>query len=240
MCRCLLSPRALARSLERRGAMRHIRAPSVPPGPSLTLGVTWTTLTFVFCLLSLPVLAQSTDVAASFTRANLSSTSADDARLTFHKANGWAVSVNHFWTKNLSTELAYARTRSDGRAAFTTGDRINLGSLNMTVMTLVAQWHFGRSALVDPYLGAGAGRASARDLHSADLTAGGVSAIRINSRWSGCVDGGINVNLTPHVGVALDAKYLKYEPRSAAPGDQEAVKLKLNPFLISAGVRLRF
>lgn len=50
----------------------------------------------------------------------------------------------------------------------------------------------------------------------------------------------MDVNITPRVGMVLDAKYLRYGPQSAAPGDLEPVRLRLNPFLASAGVRLRF
>ena len=44
--------------------------------------------------------------------------------------------------------------------------------------------------------------------------------------------------LSNRLGIALDAKYIRFRPDSGPPGNQ--VRLELDPLLVSAGVRLRW
>jgi outer membrane protein W len=49
---------------------------------------------------------------------------------------------------------------------------------------------------------------------------------------------GVNIGLGKMFAVAIDGKYIKYEPDSSAAGTTE--KLKLDPVVISAGIKLRW
>jgi outer membrane protein W len=197
-------------------------------------------MALVLCATALPLAAQSSDVGVWYESATIHRTDDPNGAIRFDRGTGWGISANHFWTGSVSTEVAYASTRSDGRVDFADGTTLDTGRLRLKAVTLVAQWHFAARALIDPYLGAGAARMQASSLSSAELAAGGVSSVHIDSKVTWCANAGVNINVTKNVAIAVDGKYVRYTPDSAAAGDVESVRLKLNPTFIAAGVKLRF
>jgi outer membrane protein W len=108
----------------------------------------------------------------------------------------------------------------------------------MIPVTAMLQWHHGRSARIDPYIGAGLAYVRAGNLHSSDLDSAGVGRVQVKSRigWTG--GAGVSFNIAPPLAVAVDARYVGYRPQSG-PSDQ-SVRLELSPILYSLGLRWRF
>jgi outer membrane protein W len=79
---------------------------------------------------------------------------------------------------------------------------------------------------------------SAKDLSSADLDTAGIGRVKIDHKASWDANAGVNIGLGKMFAVAIDGKYIKYEPDSSAAGTTE--KLKLDPVVISAGIKLRW
>ncbi|HEV8657363.1 MAG TPA: OmpW family outer membrane protein [Thermoanaerobaculia bacterium] len=188
----------------------------------------------------MPLCAQSNDFGLWLAGSRLGTTTEADGRVKFDNGRGWGMSLNRFWTSQISTELSWTTTSSDGRVDFAGGESLNLGSLDLQAAALVGQWHFARNARISPYLGGGVAHISADDLTSDDLRNAGVAAVSIDDEWAWCANAGVNVSVTKQLSLTVDAKYSRYEPDSAAAGDVEPVKLKLNPVVIAVGMRARF
>lgn len=194
-------------------------------------------LAFTLALVSLSLAAQ-TDVGIWASRASLSSTTTDGGDIHFGRANGWGVSANHYWRHNVSTELAATWLRVDGNLRFAGTDALSLGRVKVTPITLALQWHVAPHTGFDPYIGAGAAYVHTSNFSSSDLTSAGIGEVSIKNKttWLGNV--GANMGDWNHLSIALDAKYIHYRPDGTANGS--AVKLKLDPVIVSAGVKFRW
>jgi outer membrane protein W len=193
-------------------------------------------LPLVLAFLAVPMFAQSNDVAVWYSTSRVDSTNEGASGITFKNGRGYGASFNHFFGKHLSTEFAYDQLRYQGRLNYLGDNVLDLGKLKTKVATAVLQWHFSRAGFIDPYVGAGAAYIKSDALSSADLTAAGIGDVSIEKKWGWVADGGVNVNFSRGVAVAVDAKYVPYEPNSGATN----TKLKLNPTIFSAGLRFRF
>jgi outer membrane protein W len=187
-------------------------------------------------------MAQSNDIGLWASGARLSrtsvSTGAGGSDIKFSDSQGFTVSFNHFWVGHFSTDFAYGELRSSGHVRVGGDNVLNLGRLKTKTVTALAQWHFSRTGFVDPYLGAGAAYIKGSNLNSSDLALSSIGAIAIEKKWGWAANAGMNLNLRRNVAVAIDAKYVPYKPNSTSAASSQ--KLKLNPTILSAGVRFRF
>ena len=190
-------------------------------------------------LLPVSLAAQSNEIGAWAAGSRVSDTTTDAGRLKFDTAYGYAVSLNHFWTNHLATELAWGTTRGSGTISVGGAPVLDAGKLKLNILTATAQWHFNRTAMLDPYAGVGFVSVGARDLKSNDLTAAGVNRVVLRDGSGPVGNAGVDVNVSSRWGIAVDGKYFRYRPRATAAGT-DVGRLKLNPVVISAGLRLRF
>ena len=188
----------------------------------------------VLVLATLPVAAQTNDVGVWYATAQLK----DSAGLSFDDAKGYGVSFNHFWTGALSTEFAVSSLRADSGIDIGGTRALDGGRLKLMPFTANLQWHFARGSMFAPYIGAGLAYVSAKDLSSADLDLAGIGRVKIDHKASWDANAGVNIGLGKMFAVAVDGKYIKYEADATAAGTTE--KLKLNPVVIAAGIRLRW
>jgi outer membrane protein len=116
---------------------------------------------------------------------------------------------------------------------------IDLGSLKMIPLSLVAQYHFMRGKTVDPWVGAGGSYTIFKNLSSTDLDTAGLGTIEVKDRAAFLVNAGVDVRLTSSVGFVLDGRYTFLRPtsRGASGADQQ---LTLDPLEIAAGFRIGF
>jgi outer membrane protein W len=196
-------------------------------------------LIVLLTLLSIPLAAQNNDVGIWYSSVHTSKTTDLDGSIDFDRGSGYAVSLNHFWADWLSTEVAVTSLRQDG--SLTVGDQtlLDLGRLKITAITLAGQLHFIRRSRIDPYIGGGVAMVRAGDLQSSDLDLADIGNVKIGNKTGWMANGGINLALSPSVALAVDAKYFPYKPSSSAAGGDK-VELKLNPTVLSAGIRFRF
>ncbi len=185
-------------------------------------------------LATLPLAAQTNDVGVWYATAQIK----DSTGLSFDNAKGFGVSFNHFWTGPLSTEFSVSSLRANAGIDIAGTRALDVGRLKLMPFTANLQWHFARGSMFAPYIGAGLAYVSAKDLSSADLDAAGIGRVKIDHKASWDANAGVNIGLGKMFAVAIDGKYIKYEPDSTAAGTTE--KLKLDPVVISAGIKLRW
>jgi outer membrane protein W len=185
-------------------------------------------------LATLPLAAQTNDVGVWYATAQIK----DSTGLSFDNAKGFGVSFNHFWTGPLSTEFSVSSLRANAGIDIAGTRALDAGQLKLMPFTANLQWHFARGSMFAPYIGAGLAYVSAKDLSSADLDAAGIGRVKIDHKASWDANAGVNIGLGKMFAVAIDGKYIKYEPDSTAAGTTE--KLKLDPVVISAGIKLRW
>lgn len=192
----------------------------------------------VLVFLSLPLFGQSNDIGIWASSVKMNTTRTPNADVKFSSGHGYGASFNHFWFGAFSTEFAYSSLRNNGHIEAGGQNILDLGRLTTKVATAIAQWHFGRRGAVDPYIGAGAAYVKSGDLNSSDLALTPAGTVSIEKKWGWAANAGININFSHAIGVAVDGKYVPYEPNSTSAAASQ--KLKLNPMILSAGVRFRF
>ncbi len=195
-------------------------------------------LALVLAFLAGPLFAQSNDIGVWVSSAHLSTTSTDGSDVKFSSGHGYSASYNHFWSGHFSTDFAYADLRNNGHIRVDGENVLDLGRLTTKVATGIAQWHFSRSGFLDPYLGAGAAYVKAGTLNSTDLAQSPIGSVAIEKKWGWAANAGVNVNFSHSLALAIDGKYVPYKPNSTSAGS--SLKLKLNPTILSVGVRFRF
>jgi outer membrane protein len=199
------------------------------------------TLFLTLAVIALPAAAQHHNDLGLWVAASTTSETVDgDASLAFEDGRGFGLSLNHFWTSHLSTELGATALSYDGTIEIGNVEALDLESLDVIAVTGVAQWHFGGAgARIRPYVGGGVAYVMADDLESNDLDLADIGTVEIDSAVGWVANAGATFALTPRIGIGVDAKYISYRPDSA-PAGGEAVELELDPIVVSAGIRFRF
>ena len=193
----------------------------------------------VALVVALPLAAaESNDVGLWYTTAKLASTNGNGGRVVFDNAKGDGVSYNHFWTHALSTEFALTWLRAKGGIDIAGTRALNFNRARIMPFTADVQWHFFRGTMFSPYVGAGAAYVRMNDITGSDLDLAGVGPIKVDKKltWNG--DVGVNIGLGRVLALAVDAKYIRYEPN--ATGALGSAKLKLDPKQFSVGLKARF
>jgi outer membrane protein len=152
---------------------------------------------------------------------------------------GVGLSANFFMSDRFSAELAVFALKSDAEMRFA-GIPFDLGDVEIIPVTLGLQFHLVKDSRWDPYIGAGAAWVSARDLESDDLDNLGVGAIDIDTEFSWFAGAGIGYRFGNQVGLAIDVRYIDYEPASTSKVTGVSQDLEFSPLLISLGLRARF
>jgi outer membrane protein W len=186
-----------------------------------------------------PLLAQKNEVSILAGSTSVSSTNANGSEVKFDNASAVGLAYNRFWTPRFSTELSYLRSSHDGSLRFGGDPVLDLGSLDLTTIGAIAQFHFLRSQTWDVYAGAGVASISADDLTSRDLSAAGITNIAVGTRTSWILNAGAAYGLSHGIAVGIDSRYARYRPSSASPGT-EGVPLKLDPLTVALALKFRF
>lgn len=165
----------------------------------------------------------------------------------FDEQIGYGISFNYFWTERFSTELSAQRYGADAVILSHTveGEVItDIGDVDVTSFTAMAQWHFNRAGRFAPYLGAGASRLSAKydpdhDVRIAALILGGNQPngpYDFETEILLAAAAGVNVRLTDQLYFAGEMKFIPWN--AVMEGTSSGVDV--DPLLFSAGVKVRF
>ena len=166
-----------------------------------------------------------------------------DPRLDVGSKTAFGGGINIGWTRQISTEVTVSETRPSTKARVGTAPSADFGQMRMVPITGTLQFHFLPGTRFDPYVGAGAARVLFRDLRSATLAGIGVDRIQLRDKNTFLANAGLTLGLTDRFGVFVDAKYLPLKTSAVALSGTTAIDrldLRVNPFLFSTGLRLRF
>jgi len=195
-------------------------------------------LVFLAVVVSLPLAAQSNDVGVWYSTAKLGSTNGTDGRVAFDNARGDGVSFNHFWRSSLSTEVSLNWLRAKCGIDIAGARALSFNRTRITPITGDVQWHFLRGTMFSPYVQGGVAYVSMNDVTGSDLDIAGIGSIKVDKKLTWNAGAGINIGIGRMLAVAVDGKYIKYEPN--ATGTLGSAKLKLDPKQLSVGLKVRF
>ena len=190
----------------------------------------------VLALVAVPLFAQN-DVNVFVGKSRVGTTNDFGAAIKFDRGNAFGVSWNHFFSAQLSTELAAFAVQHDGTIGVGEFDILRVGKLRMIPVTAMAQWHLVHFDRIDPHLGGGLAYVRSDSLHSADLDQAGVGRVKIKSRIGWAAEAGVTYKITEKIGVGGDLRYIGYRPSSGPP--DATVRLQLSPVIYSLGLRWR-
>lgn len=192
---------------------------------------------------ALPLFAQrDTTITIYASQVEMQGENEFDTGVTSEFEDGQALgaSVNFHVARIFSVEAAAFGIRSDAGLLIDGAPAVDLGSVNLTPITLGVQLHpFGR-ARFDPYIGAGGAYVLTDELQTPDLDAVGLGRIEVDDEATYYLNAGIGVQITEGFGIVLDGRYIPYEPttRSSVTGIEQ--EIEFSPRMLSLGVRLRF
>ena len=194
-------------------------------------------------MVALPLAAQRNDfgVWASYTELRgTNNTDVAGTGVTFDKAVGFGGGWTHWWGTYFATDIAATATRNAGHLNVI-GARVGeLGRFEMIPVTALAQFHFLGHGKIDPYAGAGGAYVFAHSLHSSDLTSLGIGDVNFKNKVAFCANAGVNLDVGHSLALVLDGKYIPVSLNSRGSVSGVSEKLKVNPLMLSAGVRFRF
>ena len=162
-----------------------------------------------------------------------------DITVGFDKENGFGFSFNHFWTENVSTEIA-AQT-FHGRMTITSDFgagplTFEVGNLDAIALSALAQYHFNRAGRFSPYVGGGIARLSG-DFEAFE-DPDGVESFDLESEIAWTAAAGANVRITENLFLAADLKFIPWS--AVAEGEPDSESLDTDPLLLSFGMKVRF
>jgi outer membrane protein W len=160
--------------------------------------------------------------------------------LDFEDADGFGVSANAFLGSHFSVEGAVFNLRSDAAIAFDDTFGVDLGTMNLTPITLGVQFHLLGDSRFDPYIGAGGAYVIGDDLLSQDTETAGLGRIELENQATYYLNAGIAFQITEGFGLIVDGRQIQYEPSSRSSVTGVEQDLEISPRILSAGVRLRF
>jgi predicted porin len=146
-----------------------------------------------------------------------------DLTIDFENGSGFGASVAH-QRGRWSGELAVFRLTSEGRILENGQNVFDLGDVELTPVTAMLRYHFGRV-----YIGAGVAYVSADDIDTTE----------IDSETTGVIGAGFTYDFSPRWGVALDARYMPLT-LGGNPEPDQRIEASLDPLIVSAGLRVRF
>jgi outer membrane protein len=148
--------------------------------------------------------------------------------------------ISYFFTKNIAAELILGVTPHDVKG---TGALASLGKIGSTWLlppTLMLQYHFTEFGAFKPYVGAGVNYT----FTFSNKEAGAMSAFKVKSAPGVALQAGFDYMLDQHWGLNFDVKKLWLRPDATATlisgSTPVTAKVKLDPWLIGAGVTYRF
>lgn len=201
-------------------------------------------ITLLLVLAAAPLVAQDRNIQVSVFVSQVEMQGENDFGdgfvTDFDDGTGLGASANLFLGRHFSVEAAVFNLRTDTALVFEDTATFDLGTLELTPISLGAQFHvLGRSRF-DPYVGAGVAYVIADVLSSSDLESAGVGRLELENAVGYYINAGLAFQITEGFGIVIDGRQLQYEPssRSSATGVEQ--DLDITPRILSAGLRLRF
>lgn len=146
------------------------------------------------------------------------------------------IDFTRFFTPHIAAELILATTHHDiklnGSAA---GNKAGLGSVNLLPPTLTMQYHINPTGTFRPYVGAGLNYT----FFYGEKTGGAATSIKYQNHLGYALQAGFDYMLTEKFGLNFDVKKI-FLKTNVQVNDLYTAQVKLDPWLIGAGVSYRF
>ena len=145
------------------------------------------------------------------------------------------VDISYFFTKNIAAELILGVTPHNVKGAGSlAGARI--GSAWLLPPTLMLQYHFTDLGAFKPYLGAGVNYT----VFFNEKAKGGFTDFDLKDSFGFALQAGFDYMIDRHWGFNFDVKKIFLEPKVKVNNGLVAGKVKIDPWLIAAGITYRF
>jgi outer membrane protein W len=156
-----------------------------------------------------------------------------DLRIEFDTGSGAGVAFDHAFGRRYSAEVALFHTTSHAsiRQAGVGSQRV--GDIELTPVTIMARAHSRSGGTFGLYAGAGLAYVMAGDLRNPDA-----GTVPIGNKTTFAVGGGAIWNFGRRAGIVLDARYLPLKLEGHVTS--ETIDAKIDPLLLSLGLRIRF
>ena len=143
--------------------------------------------------------------------------------------------ITYFFTKNIAAELILGVTPHNVKGAGSlAGARI--GSAWLLPPTLMLQYHFTDLGAFKPYLGVGVNYT----VFFNEKAKGGFTDFDLKDSFGFALQAGFDYMIDEHWGFNFDVKKIFLEPKVKVNNGLVAGKVKIDPWLIGAGVTYRF
>lgn len=143
--------------------------------------------------------------------------------------------ISYFFTKNIAAELILGVTPHKVKGAGTlTGTPI--GNAWLLPPTLMLQYHFTDLGPIKPYVGVGVNYTIFFD----EKARGDFTSFKLKDQAGLALQAGIDFMLDEHWGLNVDVKKIFLEPKVVLYPGPVTGKVKIDPWLIGAGVTYKF
>jgi outer membrane protein W len=163
----------------------------------------------------------------------------DEFETEFEDGTGFGLAAYKPFNRFLGVEGAIFSLRNESRLLLQGAAPFELGRVDLVPITVGAQAHLTGGMRFDPYIGAGGAYVTASDLYSEDLDFVGIGRIDVESEFTYFLNAGIAFDFNDRFGIAIDGRYIPFEPSTQAAAGEE-VELDLSPTILSAALRFRF
>lgn len=143
--------------------------------------------------------------------------------------------ISYFFTKNIAVELILGVTPHNVKGSGTlAGARI--GSAWLLPPTLMLQYHFTDLGAFKPYVGVGVNYT----VFFNEKAKGGFTNFDLKDSFGLALQAGFDYMIDKHWGINFDVKKIFLEPKVKVNNGLITGKVKIDPWLIGAGVTYRF
>ena len=143
--------------------------------------------------------------------------------------------ISYFFTKNIAVELILGVTPHNVKGAgVLAGARI--GSAWLLPPTLTLQYHFTDFGAFKPYVGVGVNYT----VFFNEKAKGGFASFDLKDSFGLALQGGFDYMIDQHWGINVDVKKIFLEPKVKVNNGLISGKVKIDPWLIGAGVTYKF
>lgn len=156
---------------------------------------------------------------------------------TVHVSNTFVpeIDFSYFFTDNIAAELILATTKHKMRAVNTAVGEVDVGSVWLLPPTLTLQYHITQLEHFKPYAGIGVNYT-----FFYKEKPGALANVSYDNIASLALQAGVDVPICNNIYVNLDVKKLYLKTTAAFNQETIQANVKLNPWLVGAGLGFRF
>lgn len=142
--------------------------------------------------------------------------------------------ISYFFTPNIAAELILGVTPHHVKGAGSL-DGVRIGDAWLLPPTIMLQYHFTDFGMIKPYIGAGINYTFFFD----EKAKGGFDRFDLEDEIGFALQAGVDIMIDRHWGINLDVKKIFLEPDVSVNDGAVEGKVKIDPWLIGAGVTYR-